>query len=87
LSQSPRKFIELYRLVKSSVITDVVPQNYFPLGRVLLKSRKLPLQSYSINQNLLENPPISQKYGSQWVLIPKESNIKLIPEFFKTSLP
>jgi len=86
-SQPPKKYLELFRLVKSSVITDLSPQNYLPLGKILFKSRKIPLQSYSINQdNILVNPAASEKYNYQWVLIPKGGDSKLIFDFFQKSL-
>ncbi len=86
-SQSPRQYLDLYRLVRSSIVTDLKPNNYFPLAKILLKSRKKPFSTYSINQdNLLENPPTSEKYQKQWVLIPKKNDPKLIPNYFQDIL-
>jgi len=86
-SQKPSTYLKLYSMIKSSVITDLKPANYLPLGKILLKSRKLPLQDYSVNEdNLLENPVVSEKYNYQWVLIPKNNDPKLIPDFFQKNL-
>lgn len=63
---------DLYNLAVSSVVTDISPEYYSTFLRLGLKARQHPLESFALTSpEQLENPPISEKYDDQWVLIPK----------------
>lgn len=83
----PKTYWSIYLLAKSSVITDLKPNNFLPLLKILAKSRLQKIDNHALTQdNFLQNPPISQKYDYQWVLIPKNGNTDLIPAYFREIL-
>jgi len=81
---SPKKAIQLFKLVSLNIQTDIPRENYWQLLKSGLKIRNI--KTTAINNNYLINPPISKKYDNQWVLVPKSGNWSEIQEYVKKFL-
>jgi len=72
---TPKKDLEIYRVVKASIETDITPDSAVVLARKFFDSRN-NINSFIIPEGLLINPPISKIYDNQYVFIPKAGNGK-----------
>jgi len=81
---SPKKAIQLFKLITLNIQTDIPKEKYWQLLKVGLKIRNI--KTTTINSNYLINPPISKKYDNQWVLVPKSGNWSEIQEYIKKFL-
>ncbi len=70
---NPIKDIEIYKVVKNFVQTDISMTGGPVLARKILGSRK-SIRQLLIPQDLLVSPPISSRYDNQYVFIPKLGN-------------
>jgi LCP family protein required for cell wall assembly len=78
---------ELYNLAVNSVITNITPEYYSTFLRLGLKARQHPLASYTLSSpEQLDNPPVSDKYDGQWVLIPKGNDPKFVYNYVSSLL-
>lgn len=66
---NPWKAIQIYSVVTSSIETDIDMNAQAVLARKALSARD-NVWSYSIPEDLLQNPPISSTYDNQYVFIP-----------------
>ena len=71
--RNSRVYQDLYELARRSVVTDITPRYYSTFFQLGLKMRKTPLSTHTI-EDYLENPEITVKYDSQWVLVPKNND-------------
>ncbi len=86
--KNTKVYKQLYDLVTGSLATDITPDYYSTLFRLALKARQYPLKTYSLTApDQLENPPISDKYQNQWVLIPKNGDYKALSSYVSSLLP
>jgi len=81
---SPKKAIQLFKLITLNIQTDIPKEKYWQLLKAGLKIRNI--KTTTINSNYLINPPISKKYDNQWVLVPKSGNWSEIQEYIKKFL-
>jgi anionic cell wall polymer biosynthesis LytR-Cps2A-Psr (LCP) family protein len=81
---SPKKAIQLFKLITLNIQTDIPKEKYWQLLKVGLKIRNI--KTITVNSNYLTNPPISKKYDNQWVLVPKSGNWSEIQEYVKKFL-
>lgn len=83
----PQIYQDLYKLAASSVVSDI-PNDYYPaLGKLAAQSQGVKIASSSISQpGQVYNPPISEKYNSQWVLLPLDNNPQVIFDFVSSRL-
>jgi LCP family protein required for cell wall assembly len=78
----------LYDLAVSSVVTDITPEYYSTFLRLGLKARQHPLAAYTLSApDQLDNPPVSDKFQGQWVLIPKGGDPKSVYNYISSLLP
>ena len=81
---SPKKAIQLFKLITLNIQTDIPKEKCWQLLKVGLKIRNI--KTATLNSNYLINPPISKKYDNQWVLVPKSGNWSEIQEYIKEFL-
>jgi len=81
---SPKKAIQLFKLITLNIQTDIPKEKYWQLLKAGLKIRNI--KTTTVNSNYLINPPISKKYDNQWVLVPKSGNWSEIQEYVKKFL-
>ena len=78
---------ELYNLAVNSVVTDITPGYYSTFLRLSLKVRQHPIMSLALSSpDQLDNPPISDKYDGQWVLIPKGGDQSVVYNYVSSLL-
>ncbi|MCL4440131.1 MAG: LCP family protein, partial [Firmicutes bacterium] len=66
----PRLYLDLYHLLTKNVITDLQPDQYFALAKLALSASRQPLKIYSLSEpDQLYNPPLSQEFDNQWILL------------------
>lgn len=82
--QNPLKVIDLQKLIKYLVKTDISPDLYPAVIKLGLAVYKTSMRSTSITQ--LYTPPISPKYDLQWVLMPKNDDYSIISSYIKDFL-
>lgn len=90
---NPTKIIGLYNTVKSSIDTDIPQDEFDDFIKLGQKFQNAEIQSVVIDYGdrqekrggLLTNPPISEKYGYKWVLVPRigENNFSEIHEYIR----
>ena len=77
---NPLKVSALYETVKSSIDTDISQDEFDDFIRLAQKMQHGKISSAVIDagdeerEGLLINPPLSEEYGYQWVLIPRAGN-------------
>jgi len=81
---SPKKAIQLFKLITLNIQTDIPKEKYWQLLKAGSKIRNI--KTTTINSNYLINPPISKKYDNQWVFVPKSGNWSEIQEYIKEFL-
>lgn len=84
IAQNPLKIIDLQKLIKDLVKTDISPDLYPAIIKLGLAVYKTSMRSTSITQ--LYTPPISPKYDLQWVLMPKNDDYSIISSYIKDFL-
>lgn len=77
---NPQKVDRLLEISGQSVETDIPQSHFAPFAKLALKVRKTELRSEVLN-GLLINPPISQEYGFQWVLVPRAGSWEEVHEW------
>jgi polyisoprenyl-teichoic acid--peptidoglycan teichoic acid transferase len=78
---------DLYNLAVNSVVTDITPEYYSTFLKLSLKVRQHPLMSFAISYpDQLDNPPISDRYDGQWVLIPKGGDQNVVYNYVSSLL-
>lgn len=84
----PRIYEQLYKLAVSSVVSDLPPRYYPSLAKLILKAKNSQIHSYSVVMpDQLYSPPVSEKYGNQWVLLPNNNDPTVIYSFVASKLP
>lgn len=79
---NPAKILNLYEILKESLDTDIKQEEFDDFIRFAQKLQKAKIQSAIIDTGdeetkrtgLLINPPISNDYNYEWVLIPRIGN-------------
>lgn len=72
---SPQKPLQLIRLLKTNIQTDIPQQKYWQLAKIALKIKRENIKTAVLNDSLLVNPKNEKaKYDNQWVLVPKKGN-------------
>jgi polyisoprenyl-teichoic acid--peptidoglycan teichoic acid transferase len=79
---NPVKLIQLYGVVKDSIDTDIKEEEFDDFFKLFQKMEKAKLQSIVLDYGdentsqpgLLLNPPISDEFKGQWVIIPRVGN-------------
>lgn len=78
---------QLWNLFSDSVTTNIAPNVYPPLIRLAIKIRNQPLKTAAISEtNVVYNPPISNKYDRQWILLPRGDDPQNIFDFVAEQL-
>jgi LCP family protein required for cell wall assembly len=78
----PGKLINLYSIVKQSISTDIKDTEFDDFIRLIEKVKNAKIETGVLDtgdssqnrQGLLINPPISEEFGYQWVLIPSKGD-------------
>jgi LCP family protein required for cell wall assembly len=81
---SPKKVIQLFKLVSLNIQTDIPKEKYWQIAKTGIKIKNI--KTATLNENYLINPPISKKYDNQWVLVPKSGNWSEIQKHIKSIL-
>jgi len=81
---SPKKAIQLFKLISLNIQTDIPKEKYWQIAKMGIKIKNI--KTVTLNENYLINPPISKKYDNQWVLIPKSGNWLEVQEYIKKFL-
>jgi LCP family protein required for cell wall assembly len=81
---SPKKVIQLFKLVSLNIQTDIPKEKYWQIAKIGIKIKNI--KTATLNENYLINPPISKKYDNQWVLVPKSGNWSEIQKHIKSIL-
>lgn len=74
---NPQKAAELVKVFASHINTDIPEDNYASFLKLALKFKQQNLRSMVLNggaeggEGYLINPPKSQRYDQQWVLVPR----------------
>lgn len=76
---NPGKLMGLYDVFQDSIHTDIQQSEYDDFIKLVQKMKNAEINNviffysdpYSKKQGIFINPPMSQAYGSQWVLIPR----------------
>lgn len=79
---SPGRLMSLYNVFQDSVHTNIQQQEYDDFAKVAQKIKDSQTNSvvffytdpYSKEQGIFINPPASEEYDNQWVLIPRKGN-------------
>ncbi len=87
------KLIALYKLLKNRLDTNLVESHYLSLARLAFDSYRHPQKtivlSYTPDEQgvaILENPPVSNTYLNQWVLIAKDNNWPALAQYLSNKL-
>ena len=78
LITSPQRFPQLLQIFNQSVIHDLGPAELLAFSKLAMGFKSAYLRSglfgtgTAASPGLLLHPPVSRRYGSQWVLIPKD---------------
>lgn len=85
---SPKKINSLFEVVNSSTTTDINSESLAILARKIYDGRD-SIDSYTIPEQILVNPPISPMYDRLYVFIPKAGNGRWneIQDWVNTVLP
>ncbi|MBI3954790.1 LCP family protein, partial [Candidatus Collierbacteria bacterium] len=83
---------KLYQITEKNLITNITPDLYPVLARLVLESRRYPVIDIPIstetegdNIAILEHPP-TKNYQGQWVLIAKDNNWKALHRYLENKL-
>lgn len=85
--KDPQLLGKLYRFYKDSILTDLTDSQLISLALHFQPNSIPQINSFSLPTNLdskeplLINPPLSKKYQSQWVFIPKDPSFKQIHDY------
>lgn len=71
---SPKKEIEVFKIIDGSIETDLDPVNKSVLARRMIQARN-NINSDVLSEDLLINPPISYLYDNLYVFIPKSESV------------
>ena len=79
---NPGKLMGLYDVFQNSIHTDIKQSEYYDFIKLAQKMKDAKINNvvfyysdpYSKKQGIFINPPISEAYGNQWVLIPRAGN-------------
>ena len=79
---NPFKLANLYQVLKGSIDTDIKQEEYDDFIKLAQKMKEASVQSIALDfgdekngrGGFLINPPISEDYDNQWVIIPKEGS-------------
>ena len=79
---NPARVINLYALLQKSIDTNIQQDEFDDFIKLAQKMKTAKIQSYVIDYGdekkerpgLVMNPPITDEYNSQWVLIPRIGN-------------
>lgn len=83
---NPQKIPQLASVFKDHVDTNIRQEDYLPFLTLFLKFEKKDLRMFVLNgtdepDGLLLNPPQSQKYDYQWVLVPRTGDWQQVQEY------
>ena len=70
---SPKKLLEIKKIVMEHVETDISPEAAAILARYLFSARG-NIKTNVLSEDFLINPPKSEKYDNLYVFIPKDGN-------------
>lgn len=76
-----KKCEKLYGLLDQIIKRDISNQQAAIIARMVIFNKKLALQKIALTEDLFVNPPISDKYNGQWVLIPKDNDFSSIHQY------
>ncbi len=79
---NPAKILSLYDILKGSIETDIKQEEFDDFVRLAQQMKQAKIQSAIVDigdektqrPGLLINPPISEEYNYEWVLIPRAGN-------------
>lgn len=79
---NPERLMSLYNVLQQSIDTNIQSQEYDDFVKLALKMKDAQTNNavffysdpYSEKQGILINPPTSNAYDNQWVLIPRAGN-------------
>lgn len=82
---NPRKILNLLRVARESVETDIDTPAFAVLARRIFDARE-NVVSKVLPEQFLINPPISSRYDSQYVFIPKDDTWEEVNEWIECVL-
>ena len=82
---SPKKLLQIKKIVMEHVETDISPDAAAILARYLFSARG-NIKTNVLSEDFLINPPRSEKYDNLYVFIPKDGNWDKVHEWVKSIL-
>jgi len=84
---SPGKLLQLFKLFTLNIQTDIPKEKYLSLLKMAIKINTKEIKTTVLNNDYLITPKnTKEKYGNQWVLIPKAGNWEEIQKYIKKLL-
>lgn len=80
---NPSQVRELLAIVSQNIQMDIPRERYFDLLKIALRIRSRNIKTAVLNNGYLINPPVSEKYDKQWVLVPKSGNWEEIQSYVR----
>lgn len=79
---NPTRLVDLFGVVKDSIDTNITQDEYDDFIKLARKMENAKInnvvfyytESYEKEQGIVINPPVSEEYDNQWVIIPKLGN-------------
>ena len=85
-SNNPFKLFKVWKVVESSIETDINFPSMIVLGREMLKVDG-NIKSSAVPDEILISPPKSQRYDYQYVFVPRTGDWIELQSWIKTILP
>lgn len=83
---NPEKVNSLVKVGESVIESDIPQDLGGGLARIGFEARD-DIKTFTLNEELLDRPPISPRYQNQYVFVPKDGNWNQIHEWVKSVLP
>jgi len=68
---NPKRVSQMLQIIEDSVETDIPESHMGGFAKLALNARDSGVKSAVLKDGFLVNPPVSAKYGNQYVLIPR----------------
>lgn len=76
-----RRPLQLIKVVSWNIKSDIPSEKYVDFFKIALRIRSKNIKTAVLNNGYLINPPVSEKYDRQWVLVPQSGSWEEIQEF------
>lgn len=70
-------------VVRESIQSDIPQEQFLSLAKTALKIRSKNIKTAILNGGYLVNPPLSEKYDKQWVLVPQAGDWQAVQNYVR----